>query len=110
MIKGIVTEHKINIHAEPIDGLSMSNYDFECHFYICSNRVVTIKKSEMKQSQVNGTPDKDNYIAILDTEKILFLGKGSLKMMFVAHIPDSDFPDRFRTEIVDNICTGVIIT
>ena len=49
-----VPEYKVNVHAEPIDGLSMDKYDFECQFYIYSNRVVTIKKENMKQNEVNG--------------------------------------------------------
>ena len=109
-MKEAVQEYKINVHAEPIDGLSMAKYEFECQFYTRSNKVVTIPKIEMKKSEVDGIEDDNNYIAILDSEKIKRLEKGSLKMKFVAHIPDSDFSDGFRTEIVDNICTGVVIT
>ena len=94
-----VTEHKINIHADPIDGYSMSDYEFECKFFIYSNRTVTINKSEMIQNKIGGVPDKDNYIAILDTEKVVALGKGALKMRFIAHVPDADFPDGTRTEV-----------
>ena len=32
------TELKINVHVEPIDGLHMSEYDFECVFFVYKNR------------------------------------------------------------------------
>ena len=41
------TEFKINAHVEPIDGLSMSKYNFEYQFYVYSNKVVTIKKEDI---------------------------------------------------------------
>ena len=104
-----VTEYKINVHAEPIDGLSMDKYDFECQFYVYSNKVVTIKKEDMKQNEVDNKPDPDNYIAILDSEKVKALGRGSVKMRFIAHIPDSDFPDGARTEVAEINNLNIII-
>lgn len=107
-MKADVTEHKINIHTDPIDGYSMNDYDFECRFFVYSNKMVTVKKSEMIQHDVDGVPDKDNFIAILDTEKVMALGKGALKIRFIAHIPDADFPDGTRTE-VDEITTKIVL-
>lgn len=104
-----VTEYKINVHAEPIDGLSMSQYNFECQFYVYSNKVVTIKKEDMKQQEINGVPDNDNYIVVLDSEKIKSLGKGALKMRFIAHITDPDFPDGIRTEVAEVNNLNIII-
>lgn len=98
-MKADVTEHKINVHADPIDGYSLADYDFECKFFVFSNRVVSIKKNEMIQHEVDGVFDKDNFIAILDTEKVIALGKGTLKMKLIAHVPDVDFPDGTRTEV-----------
>ena len=108
-MNNFVTEYKINVHAEPINGLSMSQYNFECQFYVYSNKVVTIKKEDMKQNEVNGQADPDNYIAILDSEKIKSLGKGALKMRFIAHIPDSDFSDNTRTEVAEINNLNIII-
>ena len=108
-MNSFVTEYKINVHAEPIDGLSMSQYNFECQFYVYSNKVVTIKKEDMKQQEINGVPDNDNYIAILDSEKVKSLGKGALKMRFIAHIPDTDFPDKARTEVAEANNLNIII-
>ena len=104
-----VTEYKVNVHAEPIDGLSMDKYEFECQFYVSPNKVITIKKEDMKQSEVNGQPDPDNYIAILDSEKVKALGRGSVKFRFIAHIPDADFPDRTRTEVAEVNNLNIII-
>lgn len=33
-------EFKLNLHLDPIDGLHMSGYDFECALYVYTNRKV----------------------------------------------------------------------
>ena len=43
------TEFKLNLHLDPIDGLHMSGYDFECALYVYNNRKVVIPKSKMKK-------------------------------------------------------------
>lgn len=43
------TEFKMNVHLEPMDGLHMSDYDFDCAFYVYTNRKVVIPKSRMKK-------------------------------------------------------------
>jgi hypothetical protein len=96
------TELKINVHVEPIDGMRMSEYDFECAFYVYTNKKVVISKSEMKEV------DNDNYLAIIDSVNALVLGRGTINMEITAHIPDNDFPDRLRTEKAV-VCTGVVI-
>ena len=55
------TDIKLNIHVEPIDGLSMSEYDFECTFYVFPNRKVSISKNKMKKV------DSNNYIALISS-------------------------------------------
>ena len=47
------TEFKMNVHLEPIDGLHMSGYDFECAFYVYTNRKVVIPKSKMRLEELN---------------------------------------------------------
>ena len=96
------TELKINVHVEPIDGLHMSDYDFECVFYVYLNKKVEIPKSNMRRV------DDDNYIAIINSVDALRLGRGSINMEVTAHIPDSDFDDGLRTEKAI-VCTGVTI-
>ena len=96
------TEFKINVHVEPIDGLHMSDYDFECVFYVYTNKRVVIKKADMKKV------DDDNYLAMIDTVKGMMLGRGKVNMELTAYIPDGDFEDGFRTEKAVT-CTGVNI-
>lgn len=95
-------EFKINVHVEPIDGYSMNDYDFQCSFYVYTNRVVTIKKEDMKMV------DKDNFRAMIESDQCLKIGKGMVNMEITAYIPDTDFPDGYRTEKAVT-CTGVVI-
>lgn len=97
------TELKINVHVDPIDELHMSDYDFECAFYIYKNKRVVFKKSEMKRV------DDDNYLALINSENAVILGRGKLNMEITAYIPDGDFKDGLRTEI-SAVCTDVIIS
>lgn len=99
-MSSIGTELKINVSIEPIDGTHMSDYDFICRFYIYTNRYVDVKKSEMIKL------DDDNYVACIDSAKI---GVGQIKMQVTAFIPDADFTDGMRTEVVD-VFTGVCIS
>ena len=96
------TEFKINVHIEPIDGMHMSEYNFECAFYVFTNKKVVIPKADMK------IVDDDNYIAIIDVEKAMKIGRGKVLVDITAHIPDSDFDDGFRTEKTST-WTGVIV-
>ena len=96
------TELKINVHVDPIDGLHMRDYDFECAFFVYTNKKVVIAKKEMKKV------DDDNYIALIDKVKGLQLGRGTINMEITAHIPDGDFEDGLRTEKTV-VCTGVTI-
>lgn len=101
------TEFKINVSADPIDGIHMAEYDFECTLYVYSNKSVTYKKGDEKRIKET---DRDNYRIIVPAEDSVKLGKGEVMLKFTAHIPDSDFEDGFRTEVVDRICTGETIT
>lgn len=96
------TEFKINVHAEPIDGLHMSGYDFEVALFVYTNRKVVFPKATMKKV------DDDNYLVIVDSVNALKLGRGAVNMEFTAHIPDADFNDGLRTE-KSIVCTGVTI-
>lgn len=96
------TDIKINVHIEPIDGISMSDYDFECDFYVFPNRKITIPKSKMKKL------DEDNYLALITSEEAYTIGKGKVTMEITAYIPDTDFDDYIRTEKA-KVWTGVTI-
>lgn len=96
------TELKINVHVEPMDGYHMSDYEFECAFYVYANKKVVYKKEEMKRV------DDDNYLAMINSVDALKLGRGHINLEFTAYIPDADFKDGSRTEKAI-LCTGVTI-
>lgn len=54
-------------------------------------RILNIPKSECIKI------DKDNYVILVDTS---LLGAGDIKAKVIANIPDFDFPDTVRTEVV----------
>lgn len=99
-MRPIGSEFKLRIHAEPIEGLYMDDYDFQCELYTNQNRSATILKSDMKRE------DKDKYLIMVTSEISNRLGKGIVKMRLTAYIPDEDFSDGIRTEIVE-LCTNV---
>lgn len=94
------TEIKINIHAEPIDGISMYDYDFFCEFYSHPDRKTRLLKSEMIYV------DNDNYIARIDSS---IIGCGNLRVRMTAFIPDTNFNDSLRTEIAEYTTDIVIL-
>ena len=85
------TELKLNVNVEPTGGFSMEDYDFSIEIWTSMKRVVTIPKKEAIKI------DKDNYVILVDTT---LLGGGDLKAKVIANIPDFDYPDTIRTEIV----------
>lgn len=93
------TELKINVHLEPIGGLTMDNYDFSVVMYTSPFKEQHFAKADMTRV------DENNYIALVDSAKT---GAGELKCMVTALIPDEDFPDGLRTEKVCGY-TGVTI-
>lgn len=50
--------------------------------------------------------DENNYIAIIDTS---LLGKGEIKSVLTAYVPDSDMPDGKRTEVISQQ-TGILLS
>ena len=80
----------------------MDDYEFEAEFFCGPTRLKALKNEMIKV-------DSNNYIVLLDTSK---LGAGKLKCKVTARIPDSDFSDGLRTEVVVldtgiNIYTGI---
>lgn len=86
----IGTEKKLVVSIEPIDNISMDDYDFKVEVYT-KGRPITITKEQSVRK------DKDNYAICVDTSK---LGKGRMMVKVIAYIPDADFDDMLRTEIV----------
>lgn len=93
-------EFKLNLHLDPIDGLHMSGYDFDCALYVYANRKVVIPKTRMKKV------DDDNYLVIVEQVDAMKIGRGKINAEITAYIPDSDFSDGLRTEKLV-LCTDV---
>ena len=89
---GIGTELKLNVGMDPIAGIHLADIDFEVKIFSHKRTgSVTIGKDAAKKI------DEDNYIVCVDTKLI---GTGRYYMTFTAYIPDMDFPDGLRTEVV----------
>lgn len=95
----IGTELKLNIHIEPIGDITMDDYNFEVEVYCSPKRQVIISKANSIRV------DSDNYIVLVDTNVV---GAGDLKCKVTAYVPDGDFPDQLRTEVVC-VDTGINI-
>jgi hypothetical protein len=100
------TELKLNIHIEPIDGLSMKMYDFEVEVYCNPKKIATAsKKGDALTNLVSRDDDDNNYIALIDTN---IIGVGKMMCKVTAYIKDNDFADNLRTEVVV-MDTGITI-
>lgn len=90
----LLSETKLNLHLDTIDGFKMVDYDFECEVYVFENRRVVKKKADMVKV------DDENYLIVLEDEDMEKIGRGRKNALVKAYIPDSDFSDGFRTERV----------
>ena len=88
---GLGTELKLNIHVEPIGDITMDDYDFEVEVWCSLKRISTIFKKDAIRV------DENNYIVCVDSS---LLGHGIVKTKVTAYIPDGDFEDDLRTEVV----------
>jgi hypothetical protein len=95
----IGSEIKLNINIEPIDSITMEEYDFNVEIYCDAKRSVVIPKSKAIRI------DENNYIVRVNTTQI---GAGYIKCKITAYIPDEDFDDGLRTE-VSIVSTGIEI-
>lgn len=86
----IGTELKINVSIDPLDNMTMEDYDFTIEMYCSPKRVVAINKPDAIKI------DGSNYIVRVDSN---ITGAGDLKCKITAQIPDPDFDDGYRTEI-----------
>lgn len=98
-----IKEDKILVKVDPMDGLHMSDYDFDIELHTHPNRSVILNKSNPLVIKA----DEDRYKVCITSEVSRKLGNGAVKLNFIAYIPDPDFPDGYRTSVVENICTGV---
>lgn len=80
----------------------MSDYEFDCEFFVFPSRKVMLKKADMMEV------DPDNYIAAINSEDAIRIGSGNIRLEFTAYIPDEDFRGGVRTEKTV-VCTDAVI-
>ncbi|MBQ1227474.1 MAG: hypothetical protein IIX79_05240 [Alistipes sp.] len=93
------SELKLNIHIDPLGEITMDSYDFVVTLYTSTSRTLKVLKTQAVRI------DENNYVVLVDTTKV---GAGKLKCRVEAQVPDGDFPDQLRTEIVV-LETGIVI-
>ncbi|WP_455639781.1 hypothetical protein [Parabacteroides sp.] len=91
-ISVIGTEIKFALTLSLPVPFTMDDVDFIAKFYIYSDRVKEIRKTEMQRE------DKNTYICVLDTQSIGYGGR--IKCQVEAYLPDNACPDGVRTEII----------
>ena len=85
------TELKLNINIEPIGTVTMDTYNFEVEVYCSPKKTIIVKKNDAIRI------DESNYVILIDTNVV---GAGDLKCKVTAQVPDADFSDMIRTEVV----------
>lgn len=85
------TEIKINVNIAPIGEVTMDDYDFIVEVYAVPGKVVRVEKKDARKI------DSNNYLIKVDTAQT---GAGRLRCKITAYIPDVDFEDSLRTEIL----------
>lgn len=93
------TELKLNVSIAKLDEFTMDDYDFNIEVYCSAKRIITKTKEDAIRI------DENNYVILIDSAE---LGAGDVKCKITAYIPDYDFPDTLRTEIV-GVDAGVTI-
>lgn len=96
---GLGSEIKLNLNIEPVSGYTMDYFDFVAEVYCKEKNSIVLTKD--KTIRV----DSNNYLLPIDTQD---LGHGVIKVKVTAFIPDKDFADDVRTEVVF-IETGIEI-
>ena len=87
----IGTELKLNISIENIGDLTMDDYNFDIEVYCSAKRIISINKADAIRI------DENNCMVLIDTNN---LGAGDVKCRITAYIPDVDFDDSIRTEVI----------
>lgn len=85
------TELKLNVNIAPFGEITMDDYNFEVEVYCSPKNAITIAKQDSIRI------DSDNYMILVDSA---ILGAGSIKCKVTAYVPDTDFEDGLRTEVV----------
>lgn len=88
---GLGSEIKLNLNINTVGGYTMDDYDFVAEVYCKTKKSVIVEKSQAIRIDAN------NYLLPVDTQE---LGHGYIKCKVTAQIPDKDFFDGTRTEVV----------
>lgn len=96
----IGTELKLNLYFEPIGNTRMRDYEFKVEAYCTTpEEGITLNEEDIK------ILDDDNCNILINTAAV---GIGTLKIKITAYVPDLDFEDQERTEVVC-VNTGIKI-
>lgn len=98
-MSSIGTEYKIKIGMQPMGEIHLADCEFFAVFYVNSAKSQRVEKADMIKV------DDDNYIALVDST---LTGAGELKARVTVDLPDADFDDGARTEVVV-VNTGITI-
>lgn len=98
------SKEKINIYANIGSGLHLSDVDFKVSLFTKSNFAKSNNIDYNKEDLIK--VDDDNYLAPLDTE---ILGPGEYMVRLHVYVPDADFENGIRDEIVV-FPTGLVVT
>lgn len=83
------------INLNPIDGVTMDDYDFEVDIYcaplLAKTKMITVPKNQTRRINEN------SYVVRLFTTE---LGTGDLWLRVRAYLPDPDFNDGIRPEVL----------
>lgn len=90
-IIGFETDLKLNLNIESISGYTMDDYDFVVEVYCRESQKIEIFKKDAIRIDAN------NYVLLVNTKE---LGTGSIRCKVVVDIPDKDFSDGYRKEVV----------
>lgn len=93
----IGTELKIAVASQTTD---LTACDFTVDFFTRQDKRVSLRKADLQP-----IPGKTSFLAVVDTS-LLGTG-GAINVVLTAHIPDSDCPDGFRTEVAQCLVEGV---
>lgn len=93
------TELKINLNMAPMGDIHLGDCNFELYAYTYTSKGYVITKDECIKV------DEDNFIVLVDTAKT---GAGTVKFKITIELPDADFDDLHRTEVV-MVDTGIVI-
>lgn len=95
------TDYNLNVHIDPIQGLTMDDMDFSCLFFTSSEvKSVKLKKEDMVRI------DENNYLAVVCSDKT---GPGKLNLKITAYIPDINGIHNGKRKEVLVLDTGEVI-